>query len=139
MRALFSVLVVAVGTTCLVGAGGGNPAEQPPLVINSMVGRDLFQFYCATCHGSDGKGAGPLAPSLRTRPADLTQIARHNGGRFPHVAIVRFIDGTAPVAAHGSPDMPVWGPIFRALDRSDARAKIRIENLASYLETIQVK
>jgi hypothetical protein len=36
--------------------------------------------------------------------------------------------------------MPVWGPIFRALDPSNERLTlIRIENLVGYLESIQAR
>ena len=49
-------------------------SQPPPLAINALAGRDLFEFYCATCHGRDGKGAGPVAGALKTRPADLTAL-----------------------------------------------------------------
>jgi hypothetical protein len=35
--------------------------------------------------------------------------------------------------------MPVWGPIFYALDPSDARAKARIAALAAHIASIQQK
>jgi mono/diheme cytochrome c family protein len=119
------------------------PAQQqspPPLVIASMTGRDLFQFYCATCHGKDARGGGPAAAALKTSPADLTGISRRRDGRFPRPEIIAFVsDGKPMIAAHGSAEMPVWGPIFRALDPSDTRARVRIENLVGYLESIQTK
>ena len=67
-------------------------------------------------------------------------------GRTP-VRIVRetgdvlaFIVGTGrPLPAHGPGDMPVWGPIFRALETSDPRVKVRIENIVAYIESIQVR
>ncbi len=116
-------------------------AEQDPrLVITSMVGRDLFEFYCAVCHGRDGKGAGPMAIALKTRPADLTVIARRNGGQFPRAKVIGFVsDAQPPIVSHGPREMPVWGPIFRGLDASDTRARLRIENLVSYIESMQAK
>jgi cytochrome c553 len=45
--------------------------KNPPLVMSSMYGRDLFEFYCASCHGRDGKGSGPVAPALKTPPPHL--------------------------------------------------------------------
>ena len=105
-----------------------------------MAGPDLFQFYCATCHGPDGRGKGPVAAALKTPPADLTKIAERRGGAFPRAELVGFVsDGPALTAAHGTMDMPVWGPIFRGLDASDPRARIRIDNLVSYLESMQTK
>jgi hypothetical protein len=42
------------------------------------------------------------------------------------------------VVAHGSSEMPVWGPIFRSLDHSNAAlAKLRIANVLKYLESMQ--
>ena len=46
-------------------------------------------------------------------------------------------DADIRMASHGSYEMPVWGPVFRALDASDTRARVRIANVVSYLESIQ--
>lgn len=115
--------------------------QKPPLVIASMYGRDLFEFYCAPCHGRDGKGSGPVVPALRTRPSDLTTIARRNGGTFPKARVESFVTGVADrlTPAHGSKEMPVWGPVFRGLDPRDTANKVRISNIVSYIETIQSK
>lgn len=121
-------------------AGAGAAQQNPPLVITSMVGRDLFQFYCATCHGRDAKGDGTVAAALKTPPADLTTIARRNGGQFPKAKVTAFVsEEQPPILSHGPREMPVWGPIFRGLDSSDTRAKLRITNLVSYIESMQVK
>jgi mono/diheme cytochrome c family protein len=116
-------------------------AAHPPLVISSMSGRDLYQFYCATCHGKDGKGSGPVVPALRQRPPDLTTMASRNGGTFPRERALSFITGDPRElpAAHGSSEMPVWGPIFKALDPNDKANRIRIENVVDYLASIQQK
>lgn len=131
-------MIFAVLAMCAAAAAA--PGQKtPPLVISSMAGRDLFQFYCATCHGRDAKGSGPAAAALKTAPPDLTLIARRHGG-FPKAQVTAFVADAQPmIPAHGSSEMPVWGPIFRALDSSDTRARVRIENLVSYLESIQVK
>ena len=136
-----SRLITLMAVVAIVGAARSVPAQQhPPLVIESMTGRDLFQFYCATCHGQDARGSGPVAAALKTPPADLTTITRRRGGRFPRAEMLGFIaDGPVTIPAHGSTPMPIWGPIFRALDPSDTRARMRIDNLVSYLESIQAK
>jgi mono/diheme cytochrome c family protein len=134
--------VVVVIFTLLVPAAATPTAQSVPLVIPSLAGQDLFSFYCATCHGADARGNGPVAAALKTPPPDLTRLARRNGGSFPRGRVVQFIagGGTTLRGAHGSPEMPVWGPIFRALDPSDERlVLIRIENIVQYLESIQAK
>jgi len=125
----------------LPSAGQTTGPPRPPLVISSLNGMDLFGFYCASCHGRDGKGGGPTAPVLTVKPPDLTTIAARNRGTFPKAWVESFVTGNRePVpAAHGSKDMPVWGPIFRALDPNDAANRVRIENIVGYIESIQAK
>ena len=114
---------------------------NPPLVIASMYGRDLFMFYCASCHGRDGRGGGPVAPSLRVAVPDLTTMAARHGGVFPTTRVASFVTGTQERAApaHGSKEMPVWGPIFQALDPADRSNTIRIANVVAYIESLQVR
>jgi mono/diheme cytochrome c family protein len=123
------------------GAGQVTGPQRAPLVIPSMFGQDLFGFYCATCHGLDAKGNGPVASALKTHPPDITLLARRNRGTFPRDRVIAFIanGGTMLSGAHGSSQMPIWGPIFVALDPSDTRATIRIENVVQYVESIQSK
>ena len=75
----------------------------PPLVPESLVGSVSFDLYCASCHGRQGRGDGPTGASLRTRPADLTLLARNNRGTFPRDRVLSFVEGSARAAAHGSP------------------------------------
>jgi mono/diheme cytochrome c family protein len=120
--------------------GVSHQIAPPRLAIESITGRDSFAFYCSSCHGTDGKGNGPTALALKTSPPDLTALARRAGGSFPRAQVEAFINGTGrAIPAHGSGNMPVWGPIFKALDPADPRARVRIENLVGYLESIQVR
>jgi mono/diheme cytochrome c family protein len=113
------------------------PQQPPSVLIDSLAGRDSFELYCASCHGSGGRGDGPLTRELRTRPADLTALARRSNGTFPREGVRAFITGTGrTVAAHGTTEMPIWGPLFRAFE-SDARTRERISNLVSHIESIQ--
>src|ERR1700733_1619419 len=66
--------------------------EAPPL-IDSIQGPALSKAYCASCHGADAKGDGPMAKSLKVKPSDLTRIAARNGGTFPLMRIERIISG----------------------------------------------
>jgi mono/diheme cytochrome c family protein len=115
--------------------------KNPDFVITSLVGRDLFDFYCASCHGRDGKGAGRVAPALKVRPTDLTTLAQRNKGTFPGARVEAVLLGKEKLStpAHGSSDMPVWGPIFRGLDSREEVNAARIENLVKYIESIQAK
>ena len=97
----------------------------------------MFQSYCAACHGKDGLGNGPAAKALTKAPADLTRISTRNGGKFPAVKVKRYIEGLDEVPAHGSRDMPMWGELFRSLDRDTSM--IRVQALSDYIEKMQQK
>ena len=100
-------------------------------------GRALFMTYCASCHGTTGRGNGPAAEELRHGPADLTQFARQNGGVFNGALLHRIVDGRT-VKAHGTMEMPVWGDAFKWRQGLDEDGiKVRIEALVRYLESIQ--
>jgi mono/diheme cytochrome c family protein len=111
----------------------------PPLVLDSRAGSESFRFYCASCHGITGKGDGPAANALKTRPPDLTSLARQNGGTFPRDRIRSIVMGSAgPLDAHGSRDMPVWGVVFWALDASAPPVRLRIDTIVAHIESLQV-
>lgn len=102
-------------------------------------GPELYKAYCASCHGSDAKGGGPAAEALRMRPSDLTLLSRKNGGRFPVYRVQHLLGGADELVPHGSKTMPVWGPVFRTMNRDEGLSAMRIRNLVSYLESIQAK
>ncbi len=125
-----------------VGAAQKKAPETAPerQVLDSFKGPELFKAYCATCHGRDAKGGGPMAASLRIAPTDLTRIAARNGGKFPFLQVQRIISGEQqPPSTHGTREMPVWGPIFSEVSWDQDLGRVRIYSLAMYLETIQVK
>ena len=127
-----------IGIAAVSAAQSSRQGVPPRLVIESMTGEDSFMFYCASCHGPSGRGDGPVARTLKTRPADLAVLTKRNGGTFPRADVISFVTGISDkLPTHGPSDMPVWGPIFRALDPSDARVKIRIENIVNFIESIQ--
>jgi mono/diheme cytochrome c family protein len=98
----------------------------------------MFRAYCAVCHGVNAEGGGPAASALKKRPADLTQLSRKNGGKYPMLRVEHVIQGHDALGAHGSRDMPVWGSVFRTLG-DDATVRLRTENLTNYLESLQRK
>jgi mono/diheme cytochrome c family protein len=133
-----SAFLAAVFTCLSLSASAADQAEPP---TGPAGGKIIFRQVCAPCHGTDARGGGPVAESLKTPPADLTRIAARHGGSFPAEAIAAFIDGRKDVAAHGSREMPVWGDsLAQAVNDKDTREK-RIERaiqmLVQYLETVQ--
>ena len=107
-------------------------------------GAVLYQSLCAVCHGVEAKGDGPAAAALKQLPPDLTMLSARNDGEFPAKKVNMAIrEGGA--SAHGSAEMPVWGPaltdvrIDRKVSERETRALMRIENLTKYLESIQTK
>jgi mono/diheme cytochrome c family protein len=111
--------------------------------VLAPVGKQMFEQYCASCHGTAGKGDGPAASALEVPPADLTRIAARRGGNFPDAEIARVIDGRFDLPAHGSREMPVWGRRFGTSiakgTEPDDVARGRILTLVEYLKTIQVR
>ena len=134
---------VCVVCAALLTSGTGwaqNQQSRPETthLIRSLEGADLYQAYCAVCHGKDGKGNGPMAKSLKAKAPDLTTIAAHHGGTFPLEEVQNIISGedTKP-AGHGTREMPVWGPIFSQIAWDQDLGRLRIYNLAKYIEGLQ--
>ena len=73
------------------------------------IGKREYDNNCAVCHGSSGKGDGPLGQWLNKAPTDLTKIQKENAGVFPFDRIYRIVDGREAVGLHGPREMPVWG------------------------------
>lgn len=101
---------------------------------------EMYVNYCAVCHGRDGKGGGPAASALKAAPTDLTKLAANNGGKYPSMHVSSVIRGEANLPAHGSKDMPVWGPLFWRMSQGhEGEVQQRIANLNSYIESMQGK
>ncbi len=115
--------------------------KHVPITATSPAsGSEMFQAYCAVCHGRDGKGGGPAAEALKTAPADLTTLAKGNNGSYPGLRVAAVIRGDAPMPAHGTKEMPVWGPLFWRLSQGhESEVQQRIANLNKYIESLQVK
>lgn len=136
--ASFCALLLAAG---LASAQDKPVIKKVPLKQTSPAsGKEMYTQYCAACHGTDAKGEGPAAPALKTPPANLTILARSNGGKYPSDHVAQLLRSGTGVAAHGSADMPTWGPLFRALDPThDVTVQQRIHNLNEYLTSLQAK
>lgn len=138
------VVCALAGPLVLLAAGA---SAQAPATGRVDVGKREFEAKCAVCHGTGGKGNGPVVELLKKSPPDLTVLARQNGGVFPMERLYRVIEGSE-VAAHGTRDMPIWGRDYRLqageyyMDQvydPDAYVRARILALLEYINRLQVK
>src|ERR1700731_2890508 len=113
--------------------------DQLEQLIYSVKGPDLFRAHCAACHGSDATGSAPLASALNAKAADLTVLAKNNGGHFPTARVRNTITGDDVLASHGSREMPIWGPKFHQIEADQDFGNVRLKNLLKYVESIQQK
>jgi len=135
------VLCALLITLCILGVA------QEPRVINiparhtsANSGKQMFEAYCAACHGKEGKGDGPVASALKVPPTNLTVLARQNNGKFPSMQVAKAITGEAGISAHGSKEMPIWGPVFMSMSHQhESEVHLRVANLAEYVKSLQQK
>lgn len=135
------ILWAAIGTLGLAA---------PALAQDSGVaaGAAEYRIACYQCHGEAGRGDGPMAQFLTIKPADLTQLAKKNNGKFPFLEIFQIIDGRAVVKAHGEGPMPIWGDRYtvesgaKGLEpyrsyTAEPFVRARILELTYYIQSIQ--
>jgi len=137
------LLAVLLCSTVVVGMAQDQQPKKVetgsirPTTVNAV---EMYTSYCAACHGPRGKGDGPAASELKTAPPDLTTLAKRNGGQFPEMRVAAMLRDRQGAPAHGSADMPVWGPLFSAVSGSNQNViNLRISNLTKYLESMQSK
>lgn len=104
-------------------------------------GEEIFDRFCASCHGVSARGDGPVARSLNVVVPDLTSIAVRYG-EFPAARIRDVIDGRGiDTGAHGTRAMPVWGYEFYLEEGADitAQSTVRdaINRLVEHLRSLQ--
>jgi len=114
--------------------------KVPARYTSPASGSEMYQSYCASCHGPKGLGDGPVAPYLKSAIPDLTTLSKQNQGTFPTLRVSQVIRGEVSVKTHGIPEMAVWGPVFLSLNNSqEPVVRMRVSNLAKHLETLQAK
>jgi len=137
MRSIYRVLLSAALLS--VGAGLSSAAEAADYA--ALSGKQLYERFCASCHGVQGRGDGPVADSLRVEVPDLTRIAQRQGAALPRERIARIIDGRHVIKAHGSRTMPVWGEDLSQVHAGDPDAErstgIIISRLADHVWLLQ--
>lgn len=139
---LLAVLLVATaGPIAMASAEEEETASQ---TVKVFKGKVTYRIYCSNCHGESGRGDGNLSELLSVPPADLTAIARNNGGSFPTDEITKLVDGREEVKGHGRKEMPVWGDAFQKSlqpswteESDDERARRKIDEVVAYVESIQ--
>ena len=108
---------------------------------SDIIGKKDFITYCASCHGSGGKGDGPIVNYLKRKPVDLTQLTKNNDGSFPFDRIYGVFDGTYVFNEHGTSEMPIWGYNFieeaKAGKKPSATAKAKVLDIILYIQVIQ--
>lgn len=130
------LLVVVAIFGLSAGTALAQRVEKAPMKrVPASDGAAMFNSYCAACHGLGATGDGPAAKALSKVPADLTRISARAGGEFPATRVKRYIEGLDEVAAHGTRDMPVWGPLFRSLEPD--LVPLRVQALTDFLKSIQ--
>lgn len=140
--ALFSVATLAVAQE------SQTKIKKVPIQRTSGAsGEEMFDAYCAACHGKDGKGDGPAAGEFKVPPTDLTTLAQSHGGKYPSAYVDQVLhNGVAEAKAHGSADMPVWGELFGSIAHGGGPSasggteiRQRVYNLNKYIESLQGK
>jgi mono/diheme cytochrome c family protein len=131
-------LFAAAATTALDDKPKRAPEQTPTRLVHSLKGEDIFHAHCASCHGLDGTGNGPVASALSTKVPDLTTMTQRSKGVFPLARVNKIITGDkSDILAHGSREMPIWGPIFHQVDEDRDYGEVRLHNVVEYLKSLQ--
>lgn len=117
---------------------------SPALAQDPDIGAALYRTHCATCHGLEATGEGPMAGALVIKPVNLTELAAQHGGEFPLIRVIKRIDGRDPLVSHGSP-MPVYGDYFegvfdvplKSASGQPVLTSRPVVDLVAYLQSIQ--
>lgn len=138
---VWSVLSMAAAAYAQIGIAAAPGKAQ------ISAGEFEFRLYCSQCHGMEAIGNGPVAPVLKTRPANLRMLTKKNGEIFPEQEVHDFIDGTKQIAAHGNREMPIWGLAFQYREGTMPQRGVpplsadevnqRIDRLVDYIRSIQ--
>ena len=132
------MLLLLMGSLAVAYPQAKPKIEKKEITYTAPTGPEMFRAYCAACHGPNATGNGPAAPALKKEPANLTQLSKKNGGKFPGVHVRLVIEGSPEIPAHGSRDMPMWGQLFKEME-GPSHAMLRVAILVDYLEKLQEK
>lgn len=145
---LARMLLLGVGGAILVGRGGAAAQDKQATKLKNVSitysdprsGAQLYKDYCSACHGTEGRGDGPVGRFLKGPPANLRTLAQRNNGKYPAEYVAAILRFGTDNAAHGTSDMPIWGPVFRAQkdkQKNKRGADLRIQDLTEFVESLQ--
>jgi len=142
LRALL-MLAVAGGSLLAQQTGmvrGGKELKTVSIAYTSPTSAaQMYENYCAVCHGLNGRGGGPAAGFLKAPPPDLTTMARRNNGKYPASHVKEALRLGVSSHARAAIDMPLWGPLLGTLDANQSLGELRMHNLTVFVGTMQQK
>ncbi|MGE5245700.1 MAG: c-type cytochrome [Betaproteobacteria bacterium] len=130
-RIALAAALAALGGCARTPAHPGDPlldairAEERgagDLTYAESQGKALFEHYCATCHGDEGRGDGQNASNLAPPPPDLT-----TSKDVSDPALLRKVIAEGSASVGRSPLSPPWG---RSLTRQE------VDYLVAYCQTL---
>lgn len=139
---VLAILSAAAATLILGTAFAGEQlavtiVKQSAVYVPPTDGAAMYGRYCASCHGSDGRGYGPAISGLIDDPVDLTRLSAANDGEFPRQHVRYVLLDAGPESSHAC-DMPEWSLVLRELNRDNPGTQmLRVRNLSAHLESIQ--
>ena len=139
---LLFALLFSTATLTIAQQSQTTIKKTPIKRTSAASGEEMYNSYCAVCHGKDGKGNGPATAALSVPSPDLTTLAQRHGGKYPADYVGTVLrSGVQEAKAHGSKDMPIWGPLFGSIGGGAASPEInqRIYNMSKYIESLQAK
>ena len=136
------IFIVALVASLFLAAGSAAQEKKlkitPVKPMSGASGAENYKAYCASCHGLTGKGDGPAIAALKAPPKDLGLLASAHKGKYPADYVLAVLNGKASVAAHGSQEMPVWGPVFMSFEK-ESEMRLRLNTLVDHIGTLQKK
>lgn len=136
-------IVAALTFTCSAPAQSASSTapkikNQPITYVTPVSGEKMYEAYCTSCHGADGRGNATAARALASPPPDLTLLSNRNGGKFPEYRIRDLLTDEDIYRDRAARGMPLWAPAFRSLhkDHPDL-VRLRAQNLVAYLKMMQ--
>jgi mono/diheme cytochrome c family protein len=110
------------------------PYKGPSVQSIAAMGKPLFESFCVSCHGKDGRGQTPVGYTVGTT-TDLTAIALRNDGAFELRKVYESIAQCGDRQREAG--MPSWNREFKWLGWGDYMTMKNIEAIATYIESIQ--